>query len=332
MEGSEGKKKSWKAIIILSLVLLIILTAGFFAGNHFYNVAINANNNLFSNSGNEESENSDSDEAKVHKKASEFFETHDVKEEYITASQDDVSLYARSIENEASNVWVVLAHVYAWDGTFMESYAEKFYDMGYSTLIPDFRGHGRSGGNYRAMGWDDRLDLIDWIEYINENYPDSEIVLYGVSMGASAVMMASGEELPENVRAVIEDCGYSSIYEEFKLQVKSMYNLPSFPILNLAGAVTRLRAGYNFMNEGDAVAQVAKSVTPTLFIHGDADTFVPISMMETLYDAASCEREKLVIKGAAHAQSAAIDPELYWDTVEKFLNRHLSYQYNDAAA
>lgn len=324
MDGNESGKKPKRSIIIISVILVILLAVGFFAGNYFYNFAINTKSDIFKSK--------DMPDVPGDENTGGFFDTHEVGDANISASLDGTPLYARSVVNGESDVWVIIAHCYGCDGSFMESYAERFYDMGYSTLLPDLRGHGQSGGSYRGMGWDDRLDMIDWINYINANYADAEIVLFGVSMGASTVMMTSGETLPENVRAVIEDCGYSSIYEEFKVQLKSMFGLPSFPILNLAGAVTKLRAGYNFMNEGDAASQMAKSVTPTLFIHGDADTFVPISMMEAVYNAASCEREKLIVPGADHAQSSTVAPELYWSTIGEFLNRHLEYQFRDAAA
>ena len=65
----------------------------------------------------------------------------------------------------------------------MSNYGKKFYDMGYNVLIPDLRGHGMSEGDYIGMGWDERLDIIDLINYIIDVDKDSEIVLFGVSMG-----------------------------------------------------------------------------------------------------------------------------------------------------
>ena len=59
---------------------------------------------------------------------------------------------------------------------------------------------------------------------------NAEIVLYGVSMGGATVMMASGEDLPGNVKAIIEDCGYSSVWDEFSYQLQALFNLPEFPL------------------------------------------------------------------------------------------------------
>ena len=63
---------------------------------------------------------------------------------------------------------------------------------------------------------------------------------------------------------------------------------------------------------------------PMMFIHGDADDFVPFEMLDKVYESASCEKQKLVIEGAGHAMSSSVAPELYWSEVEKFLDRHMN--------
>lgn len=158
------------------------------------------------------------------------------------------------------------------------------------------------------MGWPERRDVVRWCQQLIAEDPEAEIVLYGVSMGAATVMMASGEaDLPVQVRCVIEDCGYTSVWDEFSGQLKELFGLPPFPVLNAADLVCRIRAGYS-ITEASALRQVERSVTPTLFIHGEEDTFVPFWMLEELYQAASCEKEKLAVPGAAHAESAAVAP------------------------
>lgn len=323
MQKTERKSGRW--LIIVPLIIVALLAICFFIGNYFYNYAIESDGKDFKTDADQDLEKLLPDNDDQSFLMSDFFETLEVQDAYITASQDGIELYSREVQNPASDAWVIVVHGYGSNGASMAGYAEHFYDFGFSTLAPDLRGCGKSQGSYYGMGWDDRLDIIDWINYLNENYDNPEIVLFGVSMGGATVMMTSGEELPENVKAVIEDCGYSSIYAEFKSELNSMYNLPAFPILNIAGAVTQLRAGYNFMNEGDATAQVAKSVTPTLFIHGKEDELVPFSMFEEVYNAAACEREKLEVEGADHARSAVVAPKIYWDTIQTFLNRHLNY-------
>ena len=96
------------------------------------------------------------------------------------------------------------------------------------------------------MGWHDRKDVLMWVDKIIEMDPDSDIVLYGVSMGGATVMMTSGEDLPDNVKCIVEDCGYTSAWDEFEYQLKELFGLPSFPLLNTANNITMLRAGYGF--------------------------------------------------------------------------------------
>ena len=220
--------------------------------------------------------------------------------------------------------YAILFHGYTGAAWQMAPYAKMFCEMGYDVLTPDARAHGESEGDYIGMGWLERPDVLSWIESITGPDPDAEIVLMGVSMGGATVMMAAGEDLPDNVKCIVEDCGYSSVWDEFELQLKNVFGLPSFPLLNAASLVSKLRAGY-FFGEASSVNQLKKATVPMLFIHGDADTFVPFSMLDVVYEAcASAEKEKLVVHEAAHGAAADTDPELYWDTVTAFIGKYIS--------
>ncbi len=146
-----------------------------------------------------------------------------------------------------SDKTVIVAHGYMGNAETMANYAKMFHDLGYNVLVPDARGHGRSEGDYIGFGWPERKDYVQWIDkIIAETGQSQQIVLYGVSMGAATVMMTSGEKLPNNVKAIIEDCGYSSVDEELAYQLKDMFNLPSFPLIQVTSLITKIRAGYFF--------------------------------------------------------------------------------------
>lgn len=242
-------------------------------------------------------------------------------EDIYVISDDGLKLHAKKQELQGSHLYAIVCHGYTSEGKHMAGFAKQFYDMGYTVLTLDARAHGESEGSIVGMGWPERMDILKWIGLVLSWDPDAQIVLYGVSMGGATVMNASGEKLPENVKAIVEDCGYSSVWDEFKWESKSL-KIPSFPVLNIASLISKLRDGYSF-KEASCIEQVKKSRTPTLFIHGGADGFVPTYMLDEVYDAAACEKEKLLISGAGHALSSSKNPELYWGTVENFLNKYV---------
>lgn len=147
----------------------------------------------------------------------------------------------------ATNKTVIVVHGFTNDKEDMKPYAWMFHELGYNVLMPDNMSHGDSEGQIIGYGWNDRLNVIKWAEMLVEQNSDSEITLFGVSMGAATVMMASGEEsLPDQVVNIIEDCGYSSVWDELKYQAKEMYNLPAFPILYEVSAISKIRAGFSY--------------------------------------------------------------------------------------
>ncbi len=239
-------------------------------------------------------------------------------------SDDGLNLHAYKIVNPNSNgKYMVVCHGYTSNAYQMARYIKQFYDMGFSVLAPDARAHGESEGKVRGMGYIERRDVIKWCNLLIDENKDVKIGLFGVSMGGATVMMTSGEkDLPVNVKVIVEDCGYSSVWDEFSMQMGEMLNLPTFPLLHTASITTKLRAGYSF-KEASSVEQLKNCKTPILFVHGSADNFVPFKMLDIVYDAATCEKQKLVIEGAGHAGSSMKDPETYWNTVEKFVNEHI---------
>ena len=312
------KKRNIIIMVILLIVILLLVVGYFVVGNYFYNIALNPYTSKSFVLGDEKEPTEEEIENRNWLKEN----SEDV---YITSNNNgSLKLHAYEILNENDqNIWAFVVHGYMSEGLDMSHAAKEFYNRGYNVLVLDLRGHGKSEGAYIGMGWHDRLDLIDWTNYVINKNKDSKIIWYGVSMGAATVMMATGEDVPSNVKLAIEDCGYSSIWDEFKMQLKSLFGLPSFPVLNAASTISNIKAGYG-LKEGSCVEQVKKSKTPTLFIHGSEDKFVPFYMLEEVYNAASCKKDKLVIEGAAHAQSDTVDPEKYWGKIDEFIEENIN--------
>lgn len=222
----------------------------------------------------------------------------------------------------ATNKTVIVVHGFTNDKEDMKPYAWMFHELGYNVLMPDNMSHGDSEGQIIGYGWNDRLNVIKWAEMLVEQNSDSEITLFGVSMGAATVMMASGEEsLPDQVVNIIEDCGYSSVWDELKYQAKEMYNLPAFPILYEVSAISKIRAGFSY-GQASSVNQLKNNTRPVLFIHGSDDTFVPTSMVYKNYQATQGEKELYIVKGAGHAKSFETDPQAYIEKITTFLKKY----------
>lgn len=249
-------------------------------------------------------------------------------EKVYLCSEDGVELAALCFrQEEGRGKWALILHGYTSKKEDMRSYARRYYEQGYSVLLPDQRAHGESGGEYCGMGWLERLDAIKWVEHITEEQPDAEIVLHGVSMGAAAALMAAGEGLPENVTALVSDCAFTDVRSIMEHQLSSRLDHHA-AILGFGGSlVTKLRVGCTW-EEASAVAMAAKSKVPILFIHGGADKFVPPQMVYALYAAVPGEKELLIVPEAEHAGSAYTDTEKYWTTVFDFAAKHSSMHKN----
>ena len=258
---------------------------------------------------------------KTHEEGLKWLEKNSKEVEII--SYDGLKLKGYEIKaKEKSDVWVIAVHGYLGKGADMAQFVAQFKEYGYNGLIVDLRAHAKSEGKYLGMGWLDHYDLLLWINKLIEENKNCKIILFGVSMGAATVSMTTGEELPNNVKCAIADCGYSSVWDEFKIHLKKIFHIPPFPMLYVASLMSKIFAGYRF-KEASTIKQVKKSKTPTLFIHGTEDKFVPYWMLEKIYNSANCEKEKLEIEGATHAESVIKNPDKYWNSIETFVKKYV---------
>ena len=223
------------------------------------------------------------------------------------------AIYAKAPQPSSNTALIV--HGYTDNAIRMLMIGHLYHqEMGYNIFLPDLRGQGKSDNQYIQMGWKDRKDLLDWLPVINGIYGDTtHIVMHGISMGASALMMVSGEQLPHNVKCLVEDCGYTSVWDQFHNEMTQAYKLPAFPLLYTTSWYCKWKEGWSF-KEASALEQVKKCHLPMLFIHGDADTYVPTWMVHALYQAKPGEKELWVVPGVGHANA-------YWDCMEEYVQR-----------
>lgn len=197
------------------------------------------------------------------------------------------------------------------------------HELNYNILLPDLRYSGLSEGIAIQMGWLDRKDVMQWMEVAHTMYGDStRMVVHGISMGAATTMMVSGEPQPAYVKCFVEDCGYTSVWDQFSKELKEQFGLPRFPLMYTTDWLCRMEYGWGF-KEASAMKQVARCHLPMLFIHGDKDDFVPTQMVYQLYEAKPEPKELWIVPEADHARSYLLYPEEYTHRVKTFVTPYM---------
>lgn len=235
---------------------------------------------------------------------------------YVYISSYGVKLAANVINNNSNN-FVILLHGYMGKKEEMLHFARWYYSKGYNVLLPDLRCHGKSGGYYIGMGYTDRLDILNWISYIRQLNSKARIILHGHSMGAAAALFTCGEN-PDGVLGCVADCSYTSVYDVFGKELKELYHMPKFPVLYLFNIIFKHKKNSYSLKDASVLDYVEKSRIPTLFIHGENDTFLPVEMSNKLYNRCKARKKLVVVSKAGHAQSELEDSKKYFREIEKF--------------
>lgn len=225
-------------------------------------------------------------------------------------------------QHSKSGKRVILA-MHGWRSSWAHDFAmvADFFDRNdCHVLYAEQRGQGKSGGAYMGFGMTERHDCLDWLNWINQQgYEHLPVYLCGISMGASTVLMATGLNLPKNVRGIIADCGFTSASAIWEHVAKRALHLPYGRIrAKLADRLChkRIQMGASGYTCADALAG---NKIPVLFIHGTADRFVPIEMTYENYQACASPKRLFVVPGAGHGMSYPVDPEGYQQAILEFL-------------
>ena len=194
---------------------------------------------------------------------------------------------------------------------------QRCFSIGRNALIIDQRGAGKSEGNVITFGAKESRDCISWVEFMIDKFgPDVKIIISGISMGAATVVLAAGRGLPKNVVGVLADCGYSSAREMIEKTIREMHLPPKllYPFVALGA---RIFAGFD-LRDAEPIAAVKNAKVPIIFLHGDADEFVPCYMSERMYEACPTPKKFVKVEGAGHGLAYIIDGEGYLKALEQF--------------
>ena len=189
--------------------------------------------------------------------------------------------------------------------------------LGYSVVMPDFHAHGLSDGDMIQMGWLDRKNMMEWIEA----FKTDTMVVHGVSMGGATTMMMSAMDNPEEVKDIrfVDDCGYTSVWDEFSGELNNQFGLPEIPLMYTTSILCKLCYGWSF-GEASAIDEVKRSDYLMLFIHGGSDTFVPTEMAQRLYESKRSNKELWIAEGAEHAESYLKHKDEYIKRLKAFVS------------
>ncbi len=237
-----------------------------------------------------------------------------------TYSFDGLKLKARYFDNGEKNT-VILFHGYRSSAARDFCCALKLYtDLKLNVLLVDQRAHGRSAGRLITFGVKERQDVVSWTEFLNKKYAPEKIVLGGMSMGATTVLLAAGEELPQNVKAVVADCGYTSPEEIIKCVSKRFLNINAaflLPFINLCCI-----AFGGFSIKGVSTEKSLKGCDlPILLIHGEADIFVPCEMSRKAFGSCNKKSSLVTVENAYHGMSFLVDEDKVKGEIREFLTK-----------
>ena len=257
--------------------------------------------------------------------ADQWLQRHEAQGVSIVSS-DGLRLHGLWVPAENSIGTVLLVHGYR--STYLLDFGPAFaryHEMGFNLLIPEQRAHGESQGKLITFGIKESDDMLQWCNYHNEHLSDCEIVLSGLSMGASTVIYMLGRDLPSNVRGIIADCGFTSPKAILQSVFCKTTHLPAEPSLLVVDLLTRLFAGFS-ISQFDSQKILQQASIPILLIHGMQDGFVPREMSQLAFNACISDKDILLVDGADHGESFLVEPERYVFKVKYFLEKKLGFK------
>lgn len=245
-------------------------------------------------------------------------------EDFYITSHDGLRLHGRYYEYVPGAPIELMVHGYRGNADRdLCGGVQRCFKLGRSCLLIDQRASGESEGKVITFGIREHLDCRNWVEFMVDHFgEDAQIILTGISMGASTVLMAAGTPLPPQVKGVLADCGFTSakaIIEKVCRQIKLPPRL-LYPFIRL-GAILFGR----FDPDSYSALEAVKTTTlPVIFFHGETDDFVPCDMSRENYDACSSRKALIITPEAGHGLCYPVDPQGYLNKLREFFDPILS--------
>ncbi len=236
-------------------------------------------------------------------------------------SYDGLQLRAVWVPAEKPKGTVLFVHGYRSSGpTDFSPAFERYHNAGMNILIPSHRAHDASQGKYISFGVKESRDMYDWILLHNARFGKLPVLCSGLSMGAATVMYLAGMDLPENVRGIIADCGFTSPRDIIAHVFRQQTHLPAWPFLWATELFARFFGGFS-LSEKDTRKTLAANTRPIFMVHGLDDDFVPPEMTRQSFADCSGDKTLLLVEGASHGISFLVAREAYLEKVNEILRK-----------
>lgn len=246
-------------------------------------------------------------------------EAKQIECELVSVRSDDGKKLVGRYYDKGSDTTVLLLHGY--QSTSFNNFSSSlrfFLSSGYNVLMMDQRAHGMSKGRFTTAGCKEKYDLINWISWAESNADCKNIFIYGISMGATTIGLASDKIRSPKVKGLIMEAGFTSFYDEVWFG--------SGKILMKKAALNYVVLCARYLLKADIKESTAEALSrtaiPVLFLHGDADTEVPMAHTRESFNACASDKHLLVVNGAPHTLCHFIGKETVENKIKEFITKY----------
>ena len=221
------------------------------------------------------------------------------------------------IKADSAKGSVILFHGYGGDKSSMLDKAGVFLSLGYNTLLVDFMGSGGSEGNQTTIGFHEAEEVKTAFKYL-EDQGDTNIILFGTSMGAVAIMKAQND-YQLKVSSIIIECPFGTMLETVQARFSSM-KVPGFPMANLLVFWGGIQNGFNAFKHNPET--YAKSITcPALLLFGEKDERVSMKEIRSIFNNLKGIKKLSIFPLAGHENYLNNYKDQWADDIKMFINK-----------
>lgn len=244
-------------------------------------------------------------------------------------SREGILLHAYYLPARDPKRFLLLSHGYKGTGFGDFAYTAEFlHEHGCNLLFIDQRCCGLSEGEYITFGALEQYDVKLWADYIaKRNHKKLPLYLYGESMGAAAVLMSLEQPLPQEVKGVIADCGFTSMKAQLRNLAADWFHLHWIELLLFRVDVFCRIFGRFRMKDADASEALRNNRRPVLFFHGLKDTYVNPKNTEYNYSVCQAPKKLVLIPEARHMCSPYAAKDLYRVNLLEFFAKYDSWVF-----